>query len=129
MSDQTPLLAYELFGLHAGMVTCFVQPPIGYVAKLHIPPNVTVQPNCDGLLDLICYFVTSLYDLDVNVSSLKGHLKPEGRLWICWPNAESGAETDLDDGKIQQVLGKNTMERIRLTPVDDVWMGMECKPT
>jgi hypothetical protein len=114
--------------LHEGMSVCFVSDPIGYVAGLHLPSNITVKNHTDGLLDRIQYFVTTLYELDLELPQLKGHIKPEtGRLWVCWPSPESGAETDLDEGKIKQVLAKNDMTGVQVAEVDDLWMGMECR--
>ncbi|MDB4978854.1 MAG: hypothetical protein JWM56_1040 [Candidatus Peribacteria bacterium] len=98
---------------------------MGYVAGLHLPDRVAVVSQLNADVDVIQFFVTSLYELDMHFPHLMHHVKKDGCMWISWPTKESGFDSDLNESVIRQVGNKNDCMDAQISIIDDTWLGMK----
>ena len=50
---------------------------------------------------------------------LKARLKQDGMLWVSWPKASSGVETDLGDGALREAGLSNGLVDVKVCAVDE----------
>jgi hypothetical protein len=118
-------LAQKL-GIRRGDVLSLLNAPDGYDDLLGgLPDGVTVVRELKGEPDFIQLFATRRADLEREFPRLEGSLRPGGMMWVSWPKATSGLDTDLSDGVVREVGLKNGMVDVKVCAVDGSWSALK----
>jgi hypothetical protein len=87
-----------------------------------------VSERLSGRYDWIQLFVKSKSDLKASIGATAQALEPTGLLWIAFPKASSGAQTDLSRDKGWESLKKHDLKWIGLVSVDRRWSAFAFRP-
>jgi len=118
-------LAQKL-GIRKGDVLAFLNAPDDYDRLLgKLPDGVIVARELEGQLDFIQFFATERASLEREFPRLKARLEQGGTIWVSWPKASSGLQTDLSDGVVREVGLKNGLVDVKVCAVDDSWSGLK----
>jgi len=118
-------LAQKL-GIKKGDVVAFSNAPDDYDRLLgKLPDGVIVARELEGQLDFIQFFATERASLEREFPRLKARLEQGGTIWVSWPKASSGLQTDLSDGVVREVGLKNGLVDVKVCAVDDSWSGLK----
>jgi len=118
-------LAQKL-GIRKGDVLAFLNAPDDYDRLLgKLPDGVIVSRELEGQLDFIQFFATERASLEREFPRLKARLEQGGTIWVSWPKASSGLQTDLSDGVVREVGLKNGLVDVKVCAVDDSWSGLK----
>jgi len=118
-------LAQKL-GIRKGDVLAFLNAPDNYdrlLGKLLDGAIVAHEPK--GQLDLVQLFATERSNLEVEFPRLKARLKQAGTIWVSWPKAASGLQTDLTDRVVREVGLRNDMVDVKVCAVDGSWSALK----
>jgi hypothetical protein len=119
----TPLV--RKLGIREGHRVAFPAAPDGFEKLLGgLPEGVTVRSRAAGPLDVIVYFTTRRAELERRLPALRRALKPAGALWIAWPKASSGVETDLKFADVQELGLASKLVDNKVCAIDDTWSGV-----
>ncbi len=120
----TPLV--KKLGLKPGFRAAFINQPADYEEKLgELPEGIDVRRRLGKGLDFIHFFTDRRSKLVRTFPSLARNLAPSGMLWISWPKAASGVETDLNGNVVRNIGLGNGLVDIKVCAVDDVWSGLK----
>src|SRR5271169_6147040 len=116
----------EKLGIKPGEALAFLNAPIYYDRLLgKLPDGVIVARGLRGELDLIQLFATERAKLERELPRSKEGLKQGGMIWVSWPKASSGLQTDLSDGVVREVGLKNGMVDVKVCALDDSWSALK----
>ncbi len=116
----------QKLGIKQGDVLAFLNAPEDYGRTLgKLPVEVTVTRTLKAQLDFIQFFATDRADLERELPRLKEKLKQGGMIWVSWPKASSGLETDLTDGVVREAGLKNGLVDVKVCAVDDSWSALK----
>lgn len=114
-------LAEKLF-IRADERNLILNPPEGYLDML--PDGLNVENGLAGEFDFIQIFAIKKADLDAVRDDLIAHLKPDGKLWICWPKNKK-LDTDLNRDTL--VPEESQIHAVTAISIDDTWSGLRFK--
>jgi len=118
-------LAQKL-GIREGDALAFLNAPDGYDRLLgELPAGVTVAQELKGQYDFIQVFATRRTNLERELPILKAKLKQGGMIWVSWPKASSGLQTNLSDRVVREVGLKNGLVDVKVCAVDDSWSALK----
>jgi hypothetical protein len=90
-------------GIKSGAHVLILNPPEYYPSILGpLPEDVKFARDIDTPLDFIQYFTHSRVDLEKALPALKSIMAINGRIWLCWPTAESNIPTDLNEEVVRE---------------------------
>jgi len=102
--------------------------PPGYVASLGLPKGSHLSAKLDGAFDWIQLFVKTRAELERSIGRTARALRPTGLLWITYPKASSGIQTDLSRDKGWDSLMAHDLKWITLVSVDASWSAFSLRP-
>jgi hypothetical protein len=118
----TPLV--RKLGIKEGHRVAFPGAPEGFAKLLGgLPEDVTVRSRAAGPLDVIVFFTKRRAELERRIPALRRALDPAGGLWIAWPKASSGVETDLRFLDVQAIGLANRLVDNKTCAIDETWSG------
>jgi len=113
-------------GIREGDVLAFLDAPDGYDRLLgKLPDGATAARGQRRQLDFIQLFATGRADLERELPGLKSRLKQGGTIWVSWPKASSGLETDLSDSVVREVCLESGLVDVKVCAVDDSWSALK----
>ena len=116
----------QKLGIRRGDALALVNAPDGYDDLLAaLPDGVTVFRELIGEPDFIQFFATGRANLEREFPRLKGSLKRGGMIWVSWPKASSGLDTDLSDRVVREVGLNNGMVDVKVCAVDGSWSALK----
>jgi hypothetical protein len=119
----TPLV--KKLGIKEDHRVAFPAAPDGFERLLgKLPEGVRVRSRAAGPLDVIVYFTTRRAELERRLPTLRSALEPAGGLWIAWPKASSGVETDLKFADVQEVGLAHKLVDNKVCAIDEAWSGV-----
>lgn len=119
----TPLA--KKLGIKEGHRVAFPAAPDGFEKLLApLPEGVRVRSRAAGPLDVIVFFTTRRAELERRFPALRRALDPAGGLWIAWPKASSGLDTDLKFLDVQEVGLANKLVDNKVCAIDETWSGV-----
>ena len=74
---------------------------------------------------MIHYYTDTKSDLEKQFPSLKKLLAPDATLWISWPKAASGKQTDLNENIVRDIGLKYGLVDVKVIAVDEIWSGLK----
>jgi hypothetical protein len=120
----TPLV--KKLGLKAGQRAVFLHAPGDYQRTLgELPASVQCSSRCSGVADFIQLFASDRASLQEEFEKARGHLAPDGALWISWPKRTSGMRADLDENIIRAAGLKLGLVDVKVCAVDETWSGLK----
>ncbi len=111
-------------GIKEGHRVAFPEAPDDFPKLLgSLPEGVDVRSRVSGPLDVIVFFTTRRVELARRVPALRRALDPAGGLWIAWPKASSGVDTDLKFLDVQAIGLANKLVDNKTCAIDETWSG------
>jgi hypothetical protein len=118
-------LAQKL-GIRKDDVVAFLDAPDDYGSLLgKMPDEVIVARGLKVKLDFIQFFARDRASLEREFPRLKARLKQDGMIWVSWPKASAGLETNLSDGIVREVGLKNGLVDVKVCAVDESWSALK----
>lgn len=118
-------LAQKL-GVKKGSVLTFSNAPGGYDRLLgKLPDGAMVSQEPKGRLDFVQIFATERASLEREFPKLEARLQQDGVIWVSWPKASSGKQTDLSDRVVREVGLKNGLVDVKVCAIDDSWSALK----
>ena len=112
-------------GIKEGHRVAFPGAPDGFEELLgRLPEGVSFRSRAAGPLDVIVFFTTCRGELERRFPALRRALDPAGGLWIAWPKASSGIDTDLRFLDVQEVGLANKLVDNKVCAIDETWSGV-----
>jgi hypothetical protein len=90
-----------------------------------LPQGVVLIHELVGPFDLIHFFTQKRKELEKNFPVLKLELSKCGGLWVSWPKASSGIETDLNDNIVREIGLRNGLVDVKIASVDKTWSALK----
>jgi hypothetical protein len=115
---QTPLPQDET---RPGGQGCGPRRPFGFLRTLRPPAGTAIAEKLAGQYDWIQLFVKTRSELESKIGRTAKALSPAGPLWITFPKASSGIQTDLTRDKGWDSLKAHELKWISLIAVDKDW--------
>jgi hypothetical protein len=116
----------QKLGIREGDLLTFLDAPDGYDRLLgKLPSGARVARGPRESLDFIQIFVTERADMERELPGLKVRLKHGGMIWVSWPKASSGVQTDLSDNVVREVGLKNGLVDVKVCAVDESWSALK----
>lgn len=69
---------------------------------------------------MVYFFVTRQTSLNAEPTRARGHLEPDGMIWVSWPRNASKVTTDITEDVIRQLGFPLQVVDIKVCAVDDV---------
>ena len=114
------------FGLARGMRVWFRKMPSEIRAELKPEANGLHEQDAPSSgLHAAIIFVVDKEKLKREVDALLPLLAPSGLLWVCWPVASSGIETDIDEAVVRAAADPHGLVDVAICPVDSRWCGLK----
>jgi hypothetical protein len=101
--------------------------PADYVAKLHLPADISVQwvrRETTGV-SFIHLFTTSKSVLKMKLEGFRGLLAPAGVLWVSWPKKNAGITSDITEDIVREAALPLGLVDIKVCAVDEIWSGLK----
>ena len=114
--------------LAASARAAVVGAPPEYIASLALPKGSRITEKLEGAFDWIQLFVKTRAELERSIGQTARALRPNGLLWITFPKASSGIQTDLSRDKGWDPLKAHDLKWITLVSVDASWSAFSLRP-
>jgi hypothetical protein len=116
----------QKLGIREGDALALLNAPDGYERLLgKMPEGATVARDVKGRFDMIQLFATERATLEIEFPRSKASLKQGGAIWVSWPKASSGLQTDLSDGVVREVGLNNGLVDVKVCAVDGSWSALK----
>ncbi len=119
----------DKLGIKEGFRIALVNAPRGYKGALGRLPKKVSMAGTDGPhsggLDFIQVFGSERSDVEKKIVTLKKKLLPQGMLWVSWPKASSGVETDVNENVVREMALKHGLVDVKVCAVDEIWSGLK----
>jgi hypothetical protein len=93
-----------------------------------LPDDVEIVEDSDDAVDYVHVFALNADQLNALLPDALRLVVYDGLLWISWPKASSGVETDLDRDLLTAALGELGYRPVREVSVSDVWSALRVRP-
>jgi len=115
--------------LKPGHRLLLLNPPPGYAAALEpLPDGAEVVAEARPGLDFVQLFVRDQAALERDAGAAIAAVKPDGRLWICYPKGGVKAGTDLNRDILWRLVEARGLVGVSLVAVDETWSAMRFRP-
>lgn len=116
----------QKLGIKKGSVLAFSNAPHNYDHLLgKLPAGAVVARGLEGRLGFIQVFATERASLEREFPRMEARLERDGMIWVSWPKASSGRETDLSDRVVREVGLKNGFVDVKVCAIDDSWSALK----
>lgn len=118
-------------GLKDGQAAAFVRLPDGlsHLADAALFRRIELAPDWralpEGARDVIHLFTTSAADVRAALPVLRDLILPEGMIWVCWPERDSGLATDVTEAAVRGAAVADVMTDGKVCALDAVWSGLK----
>ncbi len=120
----TPLA--KKLGIKAGFNIVLINAPVHYFSLFtDLPPDLTINNGELANKDFIHFFTKQKDEYLDLLPKLKGHIKPNGMIWISWPKKASKVATDITEDIIRNFAVQSGLVDIKVCAVDEVWSGLK----
>jgi hypothetical protein len=126
MSGYSGKPLVQKLGIKPGFCIFTAGAPTGYhdiVGKL--PAQVTLVTRLTGSVDMIHLFATKAAALGDKLRTSRDAIKPDGVVWVSWPEKSSGVATDLTDKAVRETALRLGLVDIKVCAIDEVWSGLK----
>lgn len=89
-----------------------------------LPDGATLVASPRAPCPVQIVFATTAQDFESRFASAVKLLPADGGLWVAWPKATSGVETDLDFDLVQAHGLERGLVDNKVAAIDDVWTGL-----
>jgi hypothetical protein len=86
-----------------------------------LPENATLHSEPKGIYDVVHLFAADRDQLEQHAADALTSLEPNGILWISYPKASSGLQTDLTRDHGWDVIWDAGRENVAQVSVDATW--------
>ena len=117
-------LAHKL-KLKPGLQAAILNAPADYLVEL-APERVSIDHILAGKYDWIQVFVNNRTELEHLLPAVIDALKPVSILWVSFPKATSGIQTDLTRDQGWDTLTE--LKRINLVSINLTWSAFSMRP-
>jgi hypothetical protein len=118
-------LAQKL-GLKPGYRVSVLNAPRDYETIMgELPQGVVLVHELVGPFDLIHFFTQTRKELEKKFPVLKLELSNSGGLWVSWPKASSGLETDLIGNIVREIGLKNGLVDVKIASINETWSALK----
>jgi hypothetical protein len=122
--SKKPLV--QKLGIREGYEVAFLNQPSDYPDTLGtLPKDVAVFTKLKRELDFIQIFAKEKVILEKKLPGLKASLKLSGMLWVSWPKASSGVNTNLTEGHVREIGLKSGLVDVKICAIDETWSGLK----
>lgn len=119
----------EKLGLKRGIKLLILNPIENMFEMLSPLHEITILlRKVKGSADLALCFFNTRKQLDQELPRLEGLLRAGGVIWICWPAAENGFESSLDESYIRQACKTMGLLETETCRLDGNWSGIKFVP-
>jgi len=116
-------LAQKL-GVKPGTTVVLIDAPEGAEALLApLPEGATLRRGNRGRREMTLWFVTERAAFERRLESVAAAVG-EGTLWMAWPKRSSGAETDITEDTIREVVLPAGLVDTKVCAIDETWSGL-----
>jgi hypothetical protein len=120
----TPL--WKKLGIRVGTSVLAVNAPANYATLFpDLPANVTFVDEADPPVGFVHLFVTTKADLAARIPKLLAALRPDGVIWVSWPNKAAQVKTDVAEDTIRDVALPLGLVDVKVCAIDAVWSGLK----
>jgi hypothetical protein len=124
-AHSSKLLAQKL-GLKPGYRVSVLNAPRDYETILgELPQGAALVHELAGPFDLIHFFTQSRKELEKKFPFLLLELSKSGGLWVSWPKASSGIETDLNNSIVREIGLRNGLVDVKIVSIDKIWSALK----
>lgn len=113
----------EKLEVREGLRTYFLDAPNDALTKI-ASDGLVVSQALRGKFDLIFAFVITQQRMHVIFPKLRAHLKPRGRLWLCWPKV-CGLKSDLTIKTVISIGYDCNMVESKAVSIDETWSALK----
>lgn len=125
-NPRPPVPLPQKLGIQPGYTVCVMNAPEGYMESLGaMLTQARIVRGMEDDADIIQAFVTTKADLTTSFPMLKGALGKPHALWICWPRAISGIQTDLKEDVIREIGLKGGLVDVKVATINQDWSGLK----
>jgi hypothetical protein len=118
-------LAQKL-GIKKGQTLALLNAPDYYKVLLgQLPDEVVVTRGLHHKLDFIQFFARDRMGLEKEFPRLEANLKPDGMIWVTWPNGSSKVRSDLSEGVVREIGLGNGLVDVKICAVDETWSALK----
>jgi hypothetical protein len=89
-----------------------------------LPNGASLIPSPRAPCPVQIVFATTTHDFATRFASAVNLLPADGGLWVAWPKATSGVDTDLDFDLVQRHGLDAGLVDNKVAAIDDVWTGL-----
>ncbi|MHA1943255.1 MAG: DUF3052 domain-containing protein [Candidatus Thorarchaeota archaeon] len=89
-----------------------------------LPDGVTIATEVSPDADLIQVFFMNREELELQLESLKNHLKQDGWLWVSNPKWSSKIKTDINRDSIWEYAKGLGLKAVHQISIDETWSSM-----
>ena len=110
-------------GIKVGSRAFFMNAPPIALEAINLP-SLQIAEKLEGKFDYIHLFVKTAEDFIDGFSQLKGHLNPNGSLWVSWPKGRQ-LFTDLTLTKVIELGYERGFVESKCLSIDSVWSALK----
>lgn len=125
MSEKT--VAQKLFIRENYRILLLNEPDNYREALGELPKGAVILTEPGQQTDFIQVFVTSMKQLEEQLSELKAYLKPDGLFWVTYPKGTSKIETDVNRDIIWKYAQTIGLRAVSMISVDETWSAMRLR--
>lgn len=89
-----------------------------------LPAGASLVRSPRAPCPVLVVFATTSAELESRFASAIRLLPPDGGLWVAWPKATSGVETELDFAEVQTHGLERGVVDNKVAAIDDTWSGL-----
>ncbi len=105
-------------------VGTFGAPPTFAELLEPLPAGASLVRSPRGPCPVLVIFATTIAELETRFASAMSLLPAAGGLWVAWPKATSGVDTELDFDVVQTLGLDAGLVDNKVAAIDDVWSGL-----
>ena len=120
----TPLA--KKLGIKAGFQMLLVNAPNYYFNLFtDLSENIDLKNDEGAKKDFIHFFTKDEQEYVKTLPLLKNEIKPNGMIWVSWPNKASKVVTDITEDKIRNYAIQIGLVDIKVCAVNEIWSGLK----
>ena len=89
-----------------------------------LPAGASLVRSPRSACPVLIIFATTMAELEARFASAVSLLPADGGLWVAWPKATSGVDTELDFDAVQTLGLDAGLVDNKVAAIDDPWSGL-----